>query len=56
MAPETIVVDNLSKTYQVPEREGGNGLAFRSQSDVRVASRPRYAKLFRSSRPWWRRH
>ena len=30
MAPETIVVDNLSKTYQVPEREGGFGSAVRS--------------------------
>jgi ABC-2 type transport system ATP-binding protein len=27
MSPETIVVDNLSKTYQVPEREGGFGAA-----------------------------
>jgi ABC-2 type transport system ATP-binding protein len=27
MAPETIVVENLSKTYQVPEREGGFGAA-----------------------------
>jgi ABC-2 type transport system ATP-binding protein len=30
MAPETIVVDSLSKTYQVPEREGGFGSAVRS--------------------------
>ncbi len=27
MSPETIVVENLSKTYQVPEREGGFGAA-----------------------------
>lgn len=30
MAPETIRVNNLSKTYQVPEREGGFGAAVRS--------------------------
>jgi ABC-2 type transport system ATP-binding protein len=30
MAPETIQVNNLSKTYQVPEREGGFGSAVRS--------------------------
>ena len=30
MSPETIVVDRLSKTYQVPEREGGFGAAVRS--------------------------
>jgi ABC-2 type transport system ATP-binding protein len=30
MAPETIVVEHLSKTYQVPEREGGFGAAVRS--------------------------
>ncbi|HMB23891.1 MAG: ABC transporter ATP-binding protein [Chloroflexota bacterium] len=30
MPPETILVDNLSKTYQVPEREGGFGAAVRS--------------------------
>src|SRR5688500_15956385 len=30
MSPETIVVQNLSKTYQVPEREGGFGAAVRS--------------------------
>ncbi|HEX6270048.1 MAG TPA: ATP-binding cassette domain-containing protein [Anaerolineales bacterium] len=30
MSPETILVDNLSKTYQVPEREGGFGAAVRS--------------------------
>src|SRR5215211_2716423 len=30
MAPETIIVDRLSKTYQVPEREGGFGAAVRS--------------------------
>jgi ABC-2 type transport system ATP-binding protein len=30
MAPETIIVDSLSKTYQVPEREGGFGSAVRS--------------------------
>lgn len=30
MSPETIVVDRLSKTYQVPEREGGFGSAVRS--------------------------
>src|SRR5512133_3206922 len=30
MSPQTIVVDNLSKTYQVPEREGGFGAAVRS--------------------------
>jgi ABC-2 type transport system ATP-binding protein len=30
MSPETIVVENLSKTYQVPEREGGFGSAVRS--------------------------
>jgi ABC-2 type transport system ATP-binding protein len=29
-APDTIVVDRLSKTYQVPEREGGFGAALRS--------------------------
>src|SRR5688572_26457957 len=29
-AAETIVVDGLSKTYQVPEREGGFGAAVRS--------------------------
>ena len=27
---ETIIVDRLSKTYQVPEREGGFGAAVRS--------------------------
>jgi ABC-2 type transport system ATP-binding protein len=30
MSPETIVVEHLSKTYQVPEREGGFGAAVRS--------------------------
>jgi ABC-2 type transport system ATP-binding protein len=30
MAPLTIIVENLSKTYQVPEREGGFGSAVRS--------------------------
>lgn len=30
MPPETIVVENLSKTYRVPEREGGFGAAVRS--------------------------
>ena len=30
MAPETIKVNSLSKTYQVPEREGGFGAAVRS--------------------------
>jgi len=30
MPPETISVENLSKTYQVPEREGGFGAAVRS--------------------------
>src|SRR5215467_5142039 len=30
MAPETIFVENLSKTYQVPEREGGFGAAVKS--------------------------
>ena len=30
MSPETIQVNNLSKTYQVPEREGGFGAAVRS--------------------------
>ena len=30
MPPETILVQNLSKTYQVPEREGGFGAAVRS--------------------------
>jgi ABC-2 type transport system ATP-binding protein len=30
MAPPTITVENLSKTYQVPEREGGFGSAVRS--------------------------
>jgi ABC-2 type transport system ATP-binding protein len=30
MSPETIVVERLSKTYQVPEREGGFGAAVRS--------------------------
>jgi ABC-2 type transport system ATP-binding protein len=30
MPPETISVENLSKTYQVPEREGGLGAAVRS--------------------------
>src|ERR671921_2783879 len=30
MSPETIIVDQLSKTYQVPEREGGFGAAVRS--------------------------
>jgi len=30
MSHETIVVENLSKTYQVPEREGGFGAAVRS--------------------------
>jgi ABC-2 type transport system ATP-binding protein len=30
MAPQTIIVENLSKTYQVPEREGGFGSAVRS--------------------------
>src|SRR5512147_2872317 len=28
--PQTIIVDSLSKTYQVPEREGGFGAAVRS--------------------------
>src|SRR5258706_12353060 len=30
MSSETILVDNLSKTYQVPEREGGFGAAVQS--------------------------
>jgi ABC-2 type transport system ATP-binding protein len=30
MSPETIIVENLSKTYQVPEREGGFSAAVRS--------------------------
>ncbi len=30
MSPQTIIVDNLTKTYQVPEREGGFGAAVRS--------------------------
>ena len=30
MSPETILVENLSKTYQVPEREGGFSAAVRS--------------------------
>ncbi|MBI5297256.1 MAG: ATP-binding cassette domain-containing protein [Chloroflexi bacterium] len=30
MSPDTILVDQLSKTYQVPEREGGFGAAVRS--------------------------
>ena len=30
MSPETILVENLSKTYQVPEREGGFRAAIRS--------------------------
>jgi len=30
MSPETIIVERLSKTYQVPEREGGFGAAVRS--------------------------
>ena len=30
MSPETIIVENLSKTYQVPEREGGFGAAVKS--------------------------
>ena len=30
MSAETIIVDRLSKTYQVPEREGGFGAAVRS--------------------------
>jgi len=30
MSPQTIIVENLSKTYQVPEREGGFGAAVRS--------------------------
>lgn len=30
MSPQTIIVDSLSKTYQVPEREGGFGAAVRS--------------------------
>jgi len=30
MSPETIHVENLSKTYQVPEREGGFGAAVQS--------------------------
>src|SRR5688500_15979733 len=30
MSQETIIVDRLSKTYQVPEREGGFGAAIRS--------------------------
>jgi ABC-2 type transport system ATP-binding protein len=30
MSPETIVVEHLSKTYQVPEREAGFGAAVRS--------------------------
>jgi ABC-2 type transport system ATP-binding protein len=30
MSPQTITVENLSKTYQVPEREGGFGAAVRS--------------------------
>ena len=30
MALQTIIVENLSKTYQVPEREGGFGAAVRS--------------------------
>ncbi len=30
MSPHTIIVDSLSKTYQVPEREGGFGAAVKS--------------------------
>jgi ABC-2 type transport system ATP-binding protein len=30
MSPETIAVENLSKTFQVPEREGGFGAAVKS--------------------------
>ena len=30
MSPQTIIVEKLSKTYQVPEREGGFGAAVRS--------------------------
>ena len=30
MSSETILVENLSKTYQVPEREGGFGAAVQS--------------------------
>ena len=30
MSQGTIIVDRLSKTYQVPEREGGFGAAVRS--------------------------
>jgi len=30
MSPETIIVEKLSKTYQVPEREGGFGAAIGS--------------------------
>ena len=30
MSPQIIIVENLSKTYQVPEREGGFGAAVRS--------------------------
>ena len=30
MSQETIIVENLSKTYQVPEREGGFGAAMKS--------------------------
>jgi ABC-2 type transport system ATP-binding protein len=30
MSPETIIVENLSKTYQVPEREGGFSAAVKS--------------------------
>lgn len=30
MSPQTIIVENLSKTYQVPEREAGFGAAVRS--------------------------
>ena len=30
LKPETIVVEGLSKTYEVPEREGGFGAAVRS--------------------------
>ncbi len=30
MSPNSILVEQLSKTYQVPEREGGFGAAVRS--------------------------
>ena len=42
MAPEPIFVENLSKTYQVPEREGGFGAAVKAYLGQGLATNEKY--------------